>query len=290
MPAWKTFLRIFSFLISVLIIISTVSCANLGKQKLPAKVYPVVNVSDGEYLVYGYYVGGEKSSESYMVTKKETGKNGELFYKVYGVQAKSPADRKIPDNYKEWPSFYIIDPWQGSVIEAVYSIKTSDIKDIDPANPYSSLIYSHYKLHRDSGYVEYTSKSLKNKELIEKNYRVNIKKDYPVCDANSTFYFPTRFLDVRNGGILYMVSPEFLKDPVPFSFKYESRETIRTKAGQFAAIKGAVVSGDPFIGQLVGPLLKKFAIWYEDSDRRLTVKIQLAYGGYMELEEISNVR
>ncbi len=53
------------------------------KEKIPMKPYEVIKIPDGEFLHYVNYTGGEKDSDTYMVTTIETGKNGETVYRIY---------------------------------------------------------------------------------------------------------------------------------------------------------------------------------------------------------------
>ena len=256
------------------------------------KVSLNTDIPDGEYLKYGYYLGGEKASETCMITRKETNDKGELLYRVYMAETEFPGGRKIPGNYMNWPSYYLIDPTRGSVLESVFKWNTNDIAFKTKAQdiPYSSLVYSIYQFHIKEGYVEYMSRSMKNSELIERNYRVNVKADYPVWDGISFFYFPSRLMDIRGGGTMYIVTPEFLKEATPFSLIYRSKEKVVTKAGNFNTFKVSIITDDPFLERLAEPILKKASFWVEDSGMRLTVKVQFAFGGgVVELEEISNV-
>lgn len=256
-------------------------------EKIPMKINTAVNIPDGEFLHYGYYDGGEKKSDLYMVTINETNGKGELMYRVYSISVKFPSDKKIPKKYTDWPSFSVIDPRQGLTIESLFS--DTNVIESDPGSPYSGLIYSHYQLLGDMGYVEYRSKIIKDNKLKESKTRVNLIRNFPTWDGTSFFYFPARLMDIRGGGIMYIVSPEFMKDPMPFSFNYKAKETIRVKAGEFNTYKVITVSGDPFLGKLAEPVLKKAAFWIDESTG-ITVKIQYAFGyGVEEVEEISNV-
>lgn len=258
-------------------------------QKIPMKTYPNIDIPDGEFLHYGYYNGGEKESDYYMVTKKITNEKGKLLYCTYSLERPLSGNIKPAKKYTEWPSYILIDPEQGE-IESELNNNNTNSNDPDSSNPYYNIVYTHYQMYTDKGYVEYISRVKNKKELTESRYRVNITPGFPYWDGPSFFYFPARFMDIRSQGTMFLITPEYLKDPMPFSFKYEADETIRTKAGTFHTKKLSVVTGDPFISKLSEPLLKRFATWIEDSDRRLAVKVQIAYGGELVLEEISNVR
>ena len=98
-----------------------------------------------------------------------------------------------------------------------------------------------------------------------------------------------RFLDPGSGGISYLIIPDFIKEPLAGSYKFESKEIIDTKAGHFHVNKIISIAADPFIGKLMEPMLKKWVLWVEDSDRRLVVKTIFVDGSKTILESISNI-
>jgi hypothetical protein len=212
---------------------------------------------------------------------------------VYSVTEEISGGKKKPDKYTDWPTFYLIDPALGFMIESRYQNQytfdtNSNLKESEDL--YRGLVSSHYQLYPDRGYVEYISKIKKNGEITENKYRINLRGNFPTWDANSFFFLPIRVMDTAGGGILYMVFPEVGKEPFPFFFKSEAEEPVKVKAGIFKTHRLVVMAGDPFLARLAEPILKKAAFWVDDS-KRITVKIQFAWGlGVEELEEISNVK
>jgi hypothetical protein len=281
-------------MLAAILVFSEAGVFAMGRvQKVPMKTLDHIDITDGEYLHYGYYSGGEKSSDTYFVTKKETGSNGNLLLRVYSITEDVSGGKKIPDKYTDWPTFYLIDPVRGSTIESRFQNQYSSSTDNDTNSlkndPYKGLISSHYQLFQDPGYVEYISKVRKGKEITENRCRINLKGNFPTFDANSFFFLPVRVMDIAGGGIMYLVAPELLKEPLPFFFKSEAEESVKVKAGIFDSHRLVVMAGDPFLGAVGEPILKKAAFWV-DKKKRITVKIQFAFGfGTMELEEISNV-
>ncbi len=259
-----------------------------SKQLVPMKTYSVIGIPDGEFLHYGIYIGDEKSSDLYMVAKKVTDGNGKLFYLVYSDEITVSGEKKLPENYSNWPSFYLVDPARGSLIEAKVSYSTNDFQGNSP-DDLKGMIYSHYQLYLNEGYVEYRSKKVKDNKTNEYKNRVRINPDFPSWDGNSAGYLSMRFMDVSSPGIMYIISPGGLKDPIPFTYRYVAKETMLTKVGKFRVNRAKTVLGDPFLGKLMEPILKKADLWFEDSDRRLLVKVD-GFGQVLVLEEISNVK
>ena len=135
--------------------------------------------------------------------------------------------------------------------------------------------------------VKYISKSINGNEILTKSYTIKVRPDFPLVDTFSSSY-AYRFIDPHSPGILYYVLPDFMKEPIPLTFRYDKKETIATKAGTFLVNNIIVILGDPFLGKLMAPFLKNFNLMIEDSDRRSPVK-QLFTGAETVLEEISNV-
>ena len=280
----KYFLGVMLFIVFFI----TESFSMGSKQLVPLKTYSVINIHDGEFLRYGIYNGGEKSSDLYMVTKKIIDANGKIFYRIYSDEITISSGKKLPGNYTNWPSFYLIDPSRGSLIESEVNYNTNDFQDNSP-DDLRGMIYSHYQLYSDKGYVENSSKKVKDNKTNENKNRVKINPKFPSWDGNSAGYFSMRFMDVSSPGIMYIISPGGIKDPIPFTYRYVAKETISTKAGTFRVKRAKTVMGDPFLGKLMEPVLKNANLWFEDSDRKLLIKVD-GFGQLLTLEEISNVR
>ena len=258
-----------------------------SKEKIPMKPYNIIKIPKGEFLHYVSYTGGEKDSDTYMVTTMENGKNGNSFYRIYLEQISLSRAKKPPKSYTEWPSFTDIDPLRGSVMEweETYVTNATVFRNNESAfYPY----YFHYKYFPEKDYVDEFIKSIKGNQTREAKYHIKVNHNFPIWDQISFGFYSIRFLDAQKGGIAYMIAPFMLKDPAPVAFKYISSETIKTKAGSFRANKINIIIADAFIGKLMEPMMKTTALWIEDSDRRLLLKVQL-FGNETVLEEISNV-
>ncbi len=276
------FLRFF-FLVAILFLIFLTCAFPMGakNEKIPLKPYPVIDIPDGEFLHYGNYSHSEKYGDTYMVIKKEANESGDFNYRIYKDDIRISGGKKLPENYKDWQSSFLIDPKRGSVLEASENLGYDREGDSGTAN-------YNYRLYPEKGYVDFVSKTIKNKVLSESKYRVKVNPDFPAWDNFSMYYAPC-FLDNRSGGIMYLINPAFFKEPLPVSFKHLSADTIRTKAGTFRTSKAVIIFADAFISKLMEPLLKGTAMWVEDSDRRILIKAEMA--GYVAfIEEISNVR
>ncbi len=95
-------------------------------EKIPMKTYGDTVIPDGEFLHYIVYFGGEKDSDYYYVTRKETDENGALYYRIYYIAIPVTEGKKPPENYSNWPSTFMIDPARGSLIESEVRINPND--------------------------------------------------------------------------------------------------------------------------------------------------------------------
>lgn len=228
----KYFLGVMLFIVFFI----TESFSMGSKQLVPLKTYSVINIHDGEFLRYGIYNGGEKSSDLYMVTKKIIDANGKIFYRIYSDEITISSGKKLPGNYTNWPSFYLIDPSRGSLIESEVNYNTNDFQDNSP-DDLRGMIYSHYQLYSDKGYVENSSKKVKDNKTNENKNRVKINPKFPSWDGNSAGYFSMRFMDVSSPGIMYIISPGGIKDPFLLHTGMLRRRQFRLKL-EHSALKG----------------------------------------------------
>ena len=280
-------LRIYASALLLLTFFTANACSIGSKKLAPMKVYQAVDIPNGEFLHYGFYSGGEKSSDYYFVTIKVTNGMGDFIYRTYQDMISVSSAKKPVKNYISWPVYYDIDPQVGSVIESAGNLNADDLKDWPKAPSGEVFLSWHYKLNREKGYVEYSSKMLNDKKTNESKSVIRFNTDFPSSDqwGGSTLI---RLFDLRSGGIYYNITALFMKEPMPLTVKYISTETVQTKAGSFRTSKINIVAGDPFLGKLLEPMMKTSGYWIEDSSRRLLVKDEMAGAGVI-LEEISNV-
>ncbi len=275
------------YLDNILILIMFLIFTGCSLAKTPMKTYSSIDIPDGEFLHYVVYSGGEKIGDSYMVIKKGTGPDSRLLYRIYKNEIRISSGKSLPGNYRDWPSYCLIDPRLGSVLEweETYDTNTEIFKE-NEALFYPYYFQFHYNYNR--GYVDEIIKSVKGKETTSARYHVAVNPDFPVWDQINFSFFGPSFMDVRSGGIIYMVAPFMLKEAAPVTFKYQASETITTKAGNFRALKETFLISDPFIGNLMDSFLKTSKFWIEDSGRKLLLKSQLG-GTEVILEGISNI-
>jgi hypothetical protein len=278
--------KILIFITLLFAILSIYSCST-GSKRLPASIYPV-NITDGEFLHYGDYIDGSKDMDYYQVTRKVTNGNGSYYYSLYFDMIPVRGGKKLRLNYTSWPVITLFDPVRGLTLESEANLNTNDMKNWAKFG-FSGFFHSHYKLYPDKGYVSFISKSFEGNEIVTKTFRINIRPGFPVVDMFSLSQYAGRFFDPRNHGILYILIPNFLKDPIPVSFDYGSIETISTKAGAFRVKKIKSSWGDAFIGNLLDSFSKNLSIYVEDSDRRIAVKKVYPGGEEIILENISNI-
>ena len=87
-----------------------------------------------------------------------------------------------------------------------------------------------------------------------------------------------------------MVSPQFMKEPLPNYYNVGTQDKIETPAGVFDVLKLNGGLADPFIGKLLGPIIAGSGYWVENTDRRLVIKIQRnSAGDGSVIEKIGNI-
>ncbi len=282
---------IFFKLLFPLFALSIISACAEGGKRFPVKTYPVI-IPEGEFLHYGDYIDGSKDMDYYQVTTRVTNGSGGYYYRLYFNMIPVAGGKKPDPDYTGWPVVTLFDPGRGLTIESEVNLDTNAMKDITKywaKLGFSGFFYSSYRLYPGKGYVDYISKSLEDNGITTKTFRIKIKPGFPVVDMFSLSQYAGRFFDPRNHGILYLLIPTFLKDPLPVSFDYVSTETITVKAGTFRVKKIKSLWGDAFIGNLLDSFSKNLRIYIEDSDRRVVVKKEYPGGEEIVLEDISNI-
>ncbi len=199
------------FVLSLLITVFMFdSCSKKGINFIPKKVFSVINIPDGEFLHYGTYFGGDKILDQYFVTKIETNLNGGINFRIYCNFISVSDTKNNPGYFTNWPMVMIIDAASGSVIESEGKLSTNtlQLQAFEEAG-IRGLVYWHYQLFQNKGYVDYTSKSLKGEETVTKRFKIYVKPGFPLFDAFSINIFSNRLIDPDSPGIMYSDYPEF---------------------------------------------------------------------------------
>lgn len=272
--------------------------------KTPVKIYSEINIPDGEYLQYGNYVNGKKHSDYYLVTKKVTNTSGNTLYKTYFKIIPVSAVKTDIGHYTNWPAYLIMDPKLGSVLESGGNLNVGDMSWAGQ----SGMIYWHYQLNQDKGFVDYRNKIVKKGVTNENKVRVKINKQLPSEDMWMDLFFGARFMDIPNKGSWSLVIPAYFNVPMVETKKEAGKEEIQTKAGTFKTIKyeGVINFDFPTVldcvrSAIVNPDVIKagsgdgkqepYSYFVEDSPRRLIIKEHTVAGaGDYVLEAISNVK
>ena len=279
-------LKLFTGIV-LLMMFFVISAYTMGsKQVIPMKTYSSINIPDGEYLHYSAYTGGEKVSDIYYVTKKQTNSSGGIIYYLYKDSVPVTNSSKHQVDYKKWPSYTIIDPKQGAVIEANAFFATNSMSQYN--NVGGDVFYYHYQLNNEQGYVDYISKTVKKDQVRTMRSRVNVKPGLPIWDRAGVFMQSTRFMDFNSGGSMLMVVPDVLKTPIACTYKFISKENISNSAGIFKVNKLCLMLTDAFMGKLLDFMLKGMYTYIEDSDRRIMILYHTP-GTDWKLEAISNI-
>ena len=259
-------------------------------ESIPMKVYTNLNIQDGEFLRYGMYNGGDKVWDYYYVTRITNLREGGFYYRLYMDIIPPKGGKRLPADYTKWPIWALVDPIKAQTIEAEGNIATNAMDDpIYSSYGLSGLFYFHYQLDREKGYAKYMSKSLSGDKIITTSYTVKVITAFPLMEVFSQDFISDRLVDPRSPGVMYWIIPNFMKEPLPMSFKVGKSETLTVKAGTFKVKRITMTMGDPFLAKLGEPILKSSSLLLEDSDRRLPIITENQ--GYREIiEVISNVK
>jgi hypothetical protein len=266
------------------IAISITGCGSL-KESQSLKLYDNMPVPDGEYLRYGKYQGGEKIVTIYFVTRFENANNKAEAY-CYMDAIKAGSGEILPEDYKDYPSKRSVSLETGSLQELTYNWPVDLTKKMNDPSKFPGEYYRHYLLNGDVMNMESRTFSGYRTNYIKN--RVSIKKGYPVWDLDTAMIFSFRYFNIFKPGIIYIVVPSIIKDPLPAGFKVFGKEKLKTGIGEINTVKIGLSITDPFLGRLLSGFLDTTFLWVEDSGRKLLVRVKGA-GLTMELEAVSNV-
>ena len=275
------------FLMTLPLLFVLCSGCGLKQAPQPMKLLDKTAVPDGEFLRYGKYSFGEKTAVIYLVSRLGETAGGEAVDTCYVEGFKPGSGDKIPSNYRDYHGRRVFSLKTGSLKELFYNWPVENLSK-NSADP-SRFPGEYYRSFRMNGEdLDMESRVLRNDTTISIKSRVHVKNGYPLWDLDSTTLFSFRYFDMSRPGILYVVIPSLLKEPLPLSFKIIGREKIRTGLGEFETVKLGALISDPFLGKLMDGFVDSTTLWVEDSDRKLLFKMEAA-GIKMELEAVSNV-
>lgn len=262
-------------LLFVLAYLTTLSAMGGKPVDIPMKASKI-KFEDGEYIRMGTYVGGEKTQEWYIVARIDSNKNIVYIYWYYLFMNKN---QTIPMHYTNFNTFhYTIDLKTGCELSSYYQ---------NPFTNEKGLIQSSFILNKDKNEIQADAKYWDGYEMKTIHSTIPVPKDYPIFDPGAIFYI-IRFFDITGPGIVYMCQPQFLKQPIPTTFTFLGKETVKTPAGEFKTFKVSMMVADPFLAKLMQPYTKESFMWLEESPRLLVVKVETPGTKYI-LEEVSDI-
>ena len=250
---------------------------------VPLKPSAGLAIADGEFLQYTQTIHGEKNLDVYFVTRFLSNRTAV----IYQQGIRNPLKEKLPENYTNYSSHYLVSLDRAALMESVGNYNTNRSTENEPSG-WKGEFYWHYLYNPANGAIEFEQKNWDGNEIKTKTFRMKSKPNYPHWDSISGSLFAVRFLDFSKPGIMLFVVPQVLKEPLPVSFRLMGKEKITTKAGTFNTMKVGLIAADPFLGQLMAPYAKDMLFWIEESDRRLIVKFQNPVS-VMVLDTLSNV-
>jgi hypothetical protein len=263
-------------------------------EKIPPIKARNVAIPDGEFLRYGEYRGGEKTGDRYIYSEilqdKEKGEMLLLYTEDIGADSK----KALPANFTNYDNYYLISLENASLIERHSRIPMDEIKrssSMHSPNGTSRIDFINNELEKTIT-VQYKIVVKADKDqpvdtMIKVN-KVKVKPGYPVWEMSSLLFAGVRVLDLNSPGIIYVVEPQILREPIPGRVKQIGKEKITTPAGSFNTVKFGYAIADSFIGKLLDPMTKESYFWIEDSPRALIIKTVDPMGDSTQLENISN--
>ncbi len=222
-------------------------------------------IRDKEMSTYAVYRNGEETSLVTFVIKTNEdpvwGKTATMYEFIQMITNM----RKMPDNYTNFDGYHTVSLDRASLVEETRNWEFA--KDVIKGYPY----YQHYQMNIKDETYEYTARTWSGAETRESHSRIrlNNKMQYPIWTTQSLVMIGMRFLDIKSPGIVYLVEPWMLKEPMPIRVKYLGTEVIETKAGRFKTIKETMDIADVFIGRLLESYTKNMIAWVDESSGRM---------------------
>jgi len=271
----------FKFIIMIILFSSLVqSCVEKYKDE-PVRSKEI-SIQNHEFIKYTKYIGGEKTHTVFVVFETDRANH---IVRAYINISKVGKEAELPQNYSNYSIKMVVSLDKGSLLEEdldYTSVKESDFVLKTPDKSFLKIDLESYSAY----YRVLFNKEGQEKSLLSK---FKLKKEYPVWSISSLMMIGCRFMDASRGGILYIVEPNYVKDPVPAYFRVVGKEVLETKAGKFNTIKVGFSTSDPFLGSLLNSYTSEIFFWVEDSARALVVKTQIENNVNL-IEEISTWR
>jgi hypothetical protein len=254
--------------IGLLLLLFAVSgCGLTGKYKpVPVKS---LTISDGEYLVYAGYSGGEKSFILHMVIRLKGNDHIVMYMGATNMKSKYKM-REFYTNYEQ----------QIDVSLTGASLVRSRDNWLDYIKFLNQKGRSGAEIDIRTNELEAYSMEYNwdGHNITTMTSKMRIKPGYSYWDINSLGLIGMRFLDLNKPGIVFVIAPEFAKEPVPVSFKYYGEETLEVPAGKFETRKYGFTVADPFLGNLLRKYSNEFLVWIEKGSRGLIVLAKSPWG------------
>lgn len=216
-----------------------------------------------EYAVYSQYQGGSKTVKITVVTEIE----GDLVHKYVNYYYYGNSVQKEPESYKDFEVKITTSLKNGCMV--AYQ---SDTEEYVKANDYTGMVYENMTIDQETGDVKHQQKIWDGYEDKTTRSRLTIKPGFPSFALRTIAFDNLQFLDVETSGLVYLILPDMIADPIEGTINVLGRETLETEAGTFETIKISLAPGDAFVKKLLGPLADALVLWVEDAPTRRTIK------------------
>jgi len=259
--------------IIIMSVIAVSGCSIIGGGNNPVPVRKA-DITDGEFLVYGNYTGGEKTGIENIVIRLEKGDKAILYIED------TNSEENMPVYYTNYREQIEVSLTAGSMIK----IHKSWLDDMKKAN-LKGLCGNDIEISTNDLAAYCKNYNWDGYQVTTQTSRLPVKKGYSYWDPDSIIT-GMRFLDMTKPGIIYTVLPQIAKEPIPVSFKYYGDVTVNVPGGKFVTGKYGYSISDPFMAKLIGGFHDTSLdfIYMEKSTRGLFVE-SVTSGNYTKLEK-----
>jgi hypothetical protein len=244
-------------------------------------------VADMEYVKFACYSGGEFSF--YLYNLFSLSKNGKILLVYSGAFGASAPVSKMPRSLRDFPTRYVIDLEKLTMVEMEENFSNIFFSAGGQSGPKDFLWRSMNDIFDTRMQLDYSKLVCNCKFLYwdgisvrTKTAKIKLKKGYSYFYMNDLTYLYRMIGTTEAGGIIYLVMPQFLKDPVPLSIKKTGIDNIETPAGNFKAYKYSGYTADPFLGSLMKPWMDTTFIWADTNGLVVKYSNPNNYGVIME--------
>jgi len=220
-------------------------------------------IENMEYLEYGVYQGGEKTSIFRVVTEI-----GSKVNRVYYQQILlGDFIQEIPEDYHDYGALIVTDSQTGHMKEY-----HCNWESLIKSNDFTGTTKTDLVIDKTTGEIVYTQVIWDGFEEKSMVFRQSMEENLPVFGLNTLGFDNLRYFDILAGGTAYITIPDMVADPILGSVSVDKEELIETPIGNFDTYKLIFYPGNSFMRRLLGPLGRALIVWVEKGEKQRTIK------------------